>query len=378
MRDRLRPVLVFALAAVLQVREPAARAQTLDDPHELLAAYAAIVSKYREASAVAASELLSFGRVRLKTLDAVMGQARHNPSLLASETWTPGLLRAAAMLHSDIAFHAYSKGDHEAFHQHVEAADRVLQVAERPDPGSDFRARWHVAAGHELLASADVETARAFLTRSCELLPTEPRVRLLCGIAVTTYASRLKTTPPAIEERLIRRGFKRSRLAEDDRRQIVTRTALLEVADLHFAEALAGDPTRDESHLRIAFAHTERGKDAQAEPLLVPLAAMERPRDLVYLARLMLGAVRERQGLHEAAAALYRGASALNEEAPKARIALAQLLHGMGDRVAARQLVDRVVMMRLYPPEDPWTRFPVEFIAAPFATLAELRAEVRN
>jgi hypothetical protein len=92
---------------------------------------------------------------------------------------------------------------------------------------------------------------------------------------------------------------------------------------------------------------------------------MERPATW-YLARLMLGAVRERQGLHEAAAALYRGASALNGEAPKARVALAQLLHGMGDLVAARELVDRVVMMRLYPPEDPWTRVPVEFIAAPF------------
>jgi hypothetical protein len=92
----------------------------------------------------------------------------------------------------------------------------------------------------------------------------------------------------------------------------------------------------------------------------------------------MLGAVRERQGLHEAAAALYRAASALDQDAPKARIALAQLLHSTGDRLAARQLVDRVVMMRLSPPDDPWTRFPVGFIATPFATLADLRKEVRE
>lgn len=380
MHRRHRPVSgapVLVLLAVVLARGTA-WAQTLDDERELLAAYAAIVEKYRAASGNAEAELLALGRIRLKHLDAVMGQAAHKPALLASDIWTPGLLRAAAMLHSDIAFHGYWKADPETFHRHAEAADRVLQVAEQRDPENDFRARWHVAAGHELLDVADVEIARAFLTRSCEKLPTEPRVRLLCGIVVTTYASRLKTTPPDLVAKLIRRGVRRSTLAEDDRRLRVTRAALLEVANLHFAEARAGEATRDEARLRIAFAHVERGRDAEAEPALVALAAPDQPRDLAYLARLKLGAVRERQGRHEAAAALYRGASALNAEAPKARIALAQLLHATGDRVAARELVDRVVVLRLNPPEDPWTRFPVAFIATPFATLATLRVEVRE
>jgi hypothetical protein len=103
MLRQLRHVVVLALSAII-LGPGIVRAQTLEDPQELLAAYAAIVQKYRAASGDAAAELLALGRLRLKTLDAVMGQARHKPALLRPRPGRPRLLRAAAMLHSDIAF----------------------------------------------------------------------------------------------------------------------------------------------------------------------------------------------------------------------------------------------------------------------------------
>ncbi len=88
------------------------------------------------------------------------------------------------------------------------------------------------------------------------------------------------------------------------------------------------------------------------EPLRGPSAA---PGDLVCLAALFLGVVREQQGLPAAALDCYREAVASGRSPQAARLALARLLRGTGDTAAARATVEEMLADREV--GDAWARY---------------------
>lgn len=366
----------LAAAIALLSSIAASPGQSADD--EQLAVYAAIAGDYRKAAAGAAGRLLGLGADRLKTLDGLMEEAIRRPALFKADTpWTPVLFRAAAMLRTEVAFGAHDRHDRATFKRHIDAADDLLQLAFQREPDNDFRARWHVAAGLRLLSAGDISEADDFAGRHCRTAAPPPKLRLLCGVTASTHAMLIRFPLPLDSEGApVRRP--RSEIESERTRLVVARLDLLEQAVRHFEAAIAADRSLHEASLRAAHALMQMGKAAEAERHVAPLIDVSGAPPLRYLARLMLGALHERQGNRESAETLYRAASQLLPEAPRARVALAHLLYNAGDRVSAPKIIAALVEPALDPADDPWTFFPVDFIATPYATLDDLLREVRR
>src|SRR5687768_10376553 len=130
MRRRRCPVVLLVFIALHAT--PFAGAQAQGDPRSPLSVYGSIAEEYRRGSSSAATQLVALGPSRLMELHDLMGRAVRQPLLLRSgaQPWTPALLRAAGMLHTDVALQAFTRGDVPEFQQHLDAADRVLQLAE--------------------------------------------------------------------------------------------------------------------------------------------------------------------------------------------------------------------------------------------------------
>lgn len=370
----LRPA---AVAVLLLCCAQPATAQLLDDSDELLAAYRAIADEYRKGDDNAVRRLGDLGPSRLNALHQIMAHALRRPDVLKPGSgWTSGLLRAAAMLHTELALLAHEPQNIPRFRQHVEAADRVLQVAEQRDPGSDFRSRWQMGIGLHLLGAGDLHGAYAFLNPQCRSRTSTAPLRLACGVVAVTSAEWMRA-PVTLDSPFEQRPT-RAAIEGDFTRRVVGRDNTLAEAVAHFDAALAVDRSLHEASLRLAHAQIARRKDADAAPLLAPLAELKGPALVVYLARLMLGGIREREGNGEAAAGLYRRASELFPDAPSGRLALAHLLHARNDYSGARAIVERIVTPALRPPDDPWWGFHVRPLATPYPSVDDLRREARK
>jgi tetratricopeptide (TPR) repeat protein len=370
-------VVLFLTCAQIAVT----RAQALDDMVGMLDAYGAIAERYRKGDPDAVAELVRLGPERLKLINDFMARAVREPGLLtpySNWTWAPRLLRAAGMLHTDLALEAYRDGTTLVFDQHVVSADRLFLLAALVDTTSDFRERWHLAIGLHLSATVSIDQARNFLARSCALFPVYARLRLACGMSSATYASVLRLAPEDALRWYIDSSQRTSRERDEQRRTLIGLSELQDAALAHFDASRSADPSMVESALRAAQLLLDRGRDADAERLLAPLVPLDRPPAIPYLARLMLGRIREKERQFEAAAALYRDATAVLPEGSRARLALAHLLHTTGDRAASRDIVQRLVTPSLSPPEDPWTMYPIEFVGTQHDTLGDLRREVRK
>jgi tetratricopeptide (TPR) repeat protein len=374
-----RVVLVVFFLTCVQAAVP--RGQALDDMVGMLDAYAVIAERYRKGDPDAVGELVRLGPQRLKLINDFMARAVREPGLLTPYshwTWSPRLLRAAGMLHTELALEAYRNGTALVFDDHVVSADRLFLLAALIDTTSDFRQRWHLAIGLHLSVNVDIDKARIFLTRSCALFPNYARLRLACGMSSATYAALLRLAPEDASRWYIDGSQRTSRERDEERRTLLGLSELQATALVHFDASRSADPSLVESALRAAQLLLDRGRDADAERLLAPLVPLDQPPAIPYLARLMLGRIREKERQFEAAAALYRDATAVLPEGSRARLALAHLLHATGDRAASRDIVERLVTPSLSPPEDPWTMYPIEFIGTSHATLEDLRREVRK
>jgi tetratricopeptide (TPR) repeat protein len=369
----IRPAVGTLALAALCALSIAAVPQLATPEQALLAEYADIAEAYRRGETEAMGRLLGLGPTRLKSLRALMVDALRRPPGLTG-AWKPVLFRAAAMIDTELAISARAAGDLQGFKQHTDTADVLLQLAGRREPANDFRSRWQVAVGLELLAAGDLGAAHGFVEGPCRQPGAGAVPRLFCGMVSATYGTWLRFPPLHPQERLEPAPHS---LLEDDRRRVVAgRLEFLDDAAEHFRAALSADASLHEASLRLGNVDIQRGRDGDAERRLVPLAGMPGPTDVVYLARLMLGGIRERQGQVEAAAALYRDASQLLPEAPRAHVAQAHLLHASGDPSSARAIIGRLVEPSLRPADDPWSGYPVRFIATPHSSLDDLRREV--
>lgn len=218
---------------------------------------------------------------------------------------------------------------------------RVLLDGVR-QPGHDADVRlWYRATVAYKLAREQLDTAH--FKRALELFPNDVNILFLNGALHEAFAD--PRVQAFVRDAALPRGTRLDVASEEDQ--------LRRAADL-FRRALAADPGHVESAVRYGRVLGRLGQHADAATYL---RAVKDATDTIvaYYAQLFLGAEEEALGRYVDARTAYENALALFPGAQAARLALSQLSHRTGDRVAARDALAPV----LQPwgeglADDPW------------------------
>ena len=275
------------------------------------------------------------------------------------------LFRVAAMLHLDLAELLRSRGLHRDAEEQIEIAVRWVNLTERdPEPFGSFRRRWFLGAAFLAFEYGGWQDGVTFTDLACRLLPDD--VALLTAAA--WFNEGLALAP------LDATALDRGSLARLQERK---RTRLLAAARRAGA-ALRVAPTAPEATLRLARVRMLLGQGESVRAQLTGL--VERggvPRAHAYLGRLLLGRLHLEAGEPAEAERRFRDAVAFEPQGQAARVALARLIEGQGDRRGAVALLDPVLRGELGTAIDPWVDYLLGAGAGPDLR-DDLRREVRR
>lgn len=297
-------LLLFASSGYAQ-RAPVASEQE----QWILGEYWTVVKGYHEGkTAPAIKEMAAWPHERIAKVQATQFQpeAALDNLRMSKAEWRPAMLRAAAMLHTEVGLGVLKQRDLTGFQFHAGIADGWLNLADdrRSSPGG-LRSRWNVAIARVLLLNKAFVEAEAYLDRLDVKFPNDAGVLLALG---TARESRAVATAPA--------------------------------APL-FERALALDPTLIEARLRLARLAINRGDDAAAEKELSVVKQTTKDPNLLFLANLWLGQIRERQTPWTAAAELYVEAIKTLPDAMSAYVALSDVLKANGEAAQSAGIMER-------------------------------------
>jgi len=336
----------------------------------ILGEYWTVVKRYQGGqTAPAIKEMSSWPQDRIAKVQA--SQFQQETQLIDLRTskaeWKPGTLRAAAMLHTEVGLEALRQRDVSQFQFHVGIADGWLSLADdRTSIPGGLRSRWNVAIARVLLLNGEFGLAEATLDRVNTKIADDAAVLLALGTAKEGRAMRLTADAPA--------GAKPRDPAEVRRE----RTELRAAAASLFERALTLDPALAEAHLRLARLAMNRGDDPGAEQELRTVTQASTDPNHVYLVHLWLGDIRERQKQWNAAAESYVEAVKARPDGQSAYVALARVLHEMGQGVQAAGVMDRWFARGVTSPvADPWWIYPLGLDARLEARFDALFAEVK-
>jgi tetratricopeptide (TPR) repeat protein len=271
--------------------------------------------------------------------------------------------RAAAMLHTDAAFRCWDEQRDMECGAGLELARLLVDVSEQPKEGAgSFRRRWYAASALVATGYLVPHDALDYFKDAIEILPDDVPLLTAAG----WYSEWLADQPAVVGSILSHQRTRRQRHHRD--------------AVEFLTAALRADPRAQEAALRLARVEALLGDVARASERLTALLAQD---DLAeqtgYVARLILGDIRERQGDTRAAERLYREAMTFDPVAQSARIALGHLLYVAGDASGAAHVVEPFVTMGTpRQRNDPWSDYRVAFRAVGVALLEELRKEVQR
>lgn len=259
----------------------------------------------------------------------------------------------ALMLHTDRAFETQAGGDAEGAWVHFDAARALARSLGQTKVGSAFAARWFLAVG---LLQAQAGTAWEWLDAGLKVDPDHPGLLLAMG----SFEGGSRHVP-------FRAGPLDNRTAEARRVQ----------AEFYLRRALKEDPNTHEARVRLAQMLVRQGKDDEALKELETAIRQSRQPDVMYLARLFWGRIRERQGHLAEAAEAYAAALALDGSCQTAQVALSHVRWRLGDVAAAVAGVERVVTEGDPASEclDPWWLYPWGQRRQAAVLLDALRAE---
>lgn len=290
--------------------------------------YPTILAAYRH------QDIGGLDRIAEMSGDEIAGAVRN----LLEAAPTPGsesidTLRAAAMLHTDVALWLAKQQEVTNAHHHVLAAARLVDEADTRTGGrSDFGRRWYAIASRHFHAaglaawSAELQTrARQRSTPS----PTEAWARGAFDQGLR-FEMRAATAGPL------------TRFGDKGRFHGVDVIALqwLDSAAGKYQEALKAHRSLTEAALHLGRVRFLQGRFREAgAPLEQAMAAAE-PRTR-YLARLFLGALAERQDRFAEAESHYRAALASYRWGQSGALALAQVLDRTGRQADARAIMAR-------------------------------------
>jgi tetratricopeptide (TPR) repeat protein len=346
----MAPTLIIRTVVILLLFAspgPAQRAQVASEQEQwILGEYWTVVKGYHEGKTAAAiKEMSAWPHDRISKVQATQFQpeAGLNNLRMSKAEWRPALLRAAAMLHTEVGLGVLRQRDLTAFQFHAGIADGWLNLADdRRSPPGGLRSRWNVAIGRVLLLNRAFIEAEAYLDRLNVKFPNDAAVLLALG---TARESRAVATAPA------------SPL---------------------FERALALDPALVEARLRLARLALNRGDDAAAEQELSTVKQTAQDRSHLFLANLWLGQIRERQTPWTAAAELYVEAIKTLPDAMSGYVALSEILKTNGEPAQSMGVMDRFKARGVTSViADPLNTYPLgldTFLEARFdAFLAEAR-----
>lgn len=336
----------------------------------ILGEYWTVVKRYQSGQAAPAiKEISSWPQDRIAKVQASQFQleTQLNDLRASKAEWKPGTLRSAAMMHTEAGLEALRGRDVSQFQFHVGIADGWLSLADdRTSIAGGLRSRWNVAIARVLLLNGEFTLAEASLDRVNTKIADDAGVLLAFGTAKESRALRLTADVPA--------GAKPRDPAEVQRERAALRTAAASL----FERALTLDPALAEAHLRLARLAMDRGDDARAEQELGTVKQASPDPSHVYLVNLWLGDIRERQKQWNAAAELYVEAVKTRPDGQSAYVALAHVLHAMGQGVQAAGVMDRWFARGVTNPiADPWWVYPLGLDARLEARFDAIFAEVK-
>ncbi len=153
---------------------------------------------------------------------------------------------------------------------------------------------------------------------------------------------------------------------------------MLAEARTSFERVLKAAPGTDEARVRLARLFVLQGDDRRAAVLLEEARASSPPprKEIGYLASLLLGELRARNGQLGPAVELFREARRLVPGGQNAYLAHARALRSAGQLDAAAVVVQEM-LARPVLQGDPWRQYPLGFDEAA-TNLAPLRDEVRR
>lgn len=364
-----------ALALVACTTLASAQEVTLPPPAPTIEGYVlqeywAVARAYLDADpARAVADLAKWPRDRISKVQTFQStpDARANAELGPLAEWTPRSLRAAGMLHSDLALTLWKQGDPGGFEFQVGVADRWFALADNGTsaPGS-MRARWMALIARLHLNNAQAGSADRYLAGALDAIHGDPGLLLLLGTAKETEAQ--AQTAAWVGGNL---------QAPADAAK--PRNAMLNAAADTLHAALAVDASLTEARVRIAHVDILRGRDAAAEPALRSVLDGAPSAPLKYLASLMLGGVLERKHDFNGAARAYLDAILAVPDGQSAYIALAHVLHLANQREQAALVLDRWFARGVSDRSaDPWWTYGMGLDTALDAGFAKVRAEVRG
>jgi tetratricopeptide (TPR) repeat protein len=345
---------------------------TPDQEQYLLDEYWTIARRYlTPESARAVREMAAWTRDRIGKVQSIQYQPERGlPTNLESKAvWDPRILRGGAMLHTEIALEALRQRSGPAFEFHAAIADGWLSLADnRKSTAGSLRARWNAALVLTLIANGESGMAERRLVRVTDQIPGEPAFLLLAGVLKETQASRM-----------LAHGAD-GRPIDPEEAAAARREALAAAAD-DFERAANADPGLVEARVRLARVLTLQADDAKAEALLVAVLATDPAPapSLKYVASLLLGGIRERQGRAADAARLYVEAAQTVPDGQSAYLALANVMYAVNQRDNAATVMDRWFSRgAVGAAADPWWLYPLGLDANPEKGLDDIRTEVRK
>jgi len=341
------------------------------------------------ARAMALLQAMSIDEHR-KAVDVILAQQKRivagrapGPGEIA---WTSNMLRSLAALEMEVGLAAQSAGTRHSIAtaaSHMTLGRSVYEaVAAAARERDTSPARWYLALGLEQLADGKFADAHDILVPACHGM--EPYVPLLvaCGTIHETFAAFPFDAgltgddqgQPARAPFLP--GWSASQSPQAIPAARATRKRHLKEARTFFERAMAADPADTQAPLRLASVRTRQGADAEAALLLERLLTRaELSKRDIYLARLFLGRVRERQHRLDAAAGAFDAALS-TLMAQTALLARAHNAQRRGNASEAAAFAERA--MSSGGTDDPWWAYRFGQYWLPQDLYKALREEARR
>lgn len=361
------PSLLLVAALAPAAAAPASGAQSDFWFTDELAPYRELVGAYREGDTGPA--MAGVRAMEPFAVHALIDRVREPDIRLTGTDADPALnerlFRAAAMLHLDVAELLRLRGLHRDAEDQLEIAIRWVNLTERePEPIGSFRRRWFLGAALLAFERGGWQDGVTFTDLACDLLPDD--VALLTAAAWFNEGLALAPVDPS---ELERGGLPRLQERKSSRLLAAARRA---------GAALRVAPTAPEATLRLARVRMLLGQGESVRELLTALVDRGGvPRAHAYLGQLLLGRLHLEGGEPVEAERRFRAAIAVDSHGEAARVGLARLLEGQGDRRGAAAVLDPVLRGDSGAAIDPWVDYLLGAGAGPDLRDA-LRREVRR
>ncbi len=290
--------------------------------------------------------------------------------------WDAQRYTLAVMLHTDAALRlggdSYTYGN-DAYDQFQVAAD-LLQLGVRcaPDRFTSLAPRWYVALSRLLRDHNALRAAEALLELGRKRLDNEPAVFYESGLLAESIATIYALSQPEPrhswaggDSRVVRRIDERRRAWLDDAATWLGRAAALE-------------PGNDEVALHLGRVRALRFDDVEALSTLGAVLDRTQSNDLAYLAAIFIGAVHDRQGRLDDAAAAYRASLERVPGGHAGQVGLVEVLRRSGRLDEARGQLRALVTKPSEEMQEPLWWYILEPPGMADRRLVAMRAEVRQ